>query len=363
MNTEQTINALKICRSAVDTAGVFPIFSQFCFAEGYVYGYNDICAILTPIECNVRGGLLGEVLVGVLATMPEEFEVEQDEDKVTIRGAGSTKVELACTPDDAFLFKAPDDESWDLKIKVNDTFFSGLQRCTQTVGDDAQHKELTGVAFRYDNKGLVLYSSDDMRLSKFDASECTKADPNTAAGTWLLAGRAAALLGEAWQNAKAALSKKDTVHLCFSADWVKFEAPNLVFYSKLLPDTPPNYPETLKKIAPKDAVWQEVPDEFRATVARALVLVAKDPTAAMSVNIDKKVIKASLVEGSGVRYGELADKIPLSTSLPALALTLGIVKLSASLEGAEEFCFNAKCVGLRSGMYHCWVAPLQNDEE
>jgi hypothetical protein len=57
MKTEDVLKALRICRGAVDTAGIYPVFSHFCFNTDYVYGYNDVCAIFTELNSGISCAL------------------------------------------------------------------------------------------------------------------------------------------------------------------------------------------------------------------------------------------------------------------------------------------------------------------
>lgn len=360
MKNEDVLKALKICRSAVDSAGIYPVFSHFCFTPDRVYGYNDVCAVLTPLESGIHCALRGTVLLGVLETMRDEVEFVQTEETVQVK-SGRSKTDLAALPPESFMFEEPEPD-WQQKFSLDDAdaFFTGLQRCVQTVGDDSQMKAFTGVTLVFD-KTLTLYSSDDIRLSRFDASECCTAADKKVKGRWLVPGRACLLLLEAWQAAKATGDAEVVSELYLSEEWLLLNASNVLVYSKLLPDTPPDFPATLRKIVPKDAAWQPLPLELRDTLKRAEVLVGKDPLAGMLLSVNKKMVRAKLSETKGVRFGDLDDSIALRDAQESIALTVGIVKLSSSLNDAKEISFNADCIGLRTDAYTCWVAPLSDD--
>lgn len=362
MKTEALLKALKICRPAVDSAGIYPIFSHFCFShEGScVYGFNDVCAIMTELDIGVTGGLRGDVLMGLLPTLKEEVTIDQEGDTVTLQ-SGGTNLQLACLSEESFLFEMPDEE-WLLELELTPAFFEGLAKCIQTVGDDAQHREFTGVVFHF-NKGLSLYSSDDVRLSKFDASVSAKFVNRAKAGAWLVPHRACSMLLEAYNAAKDAAGDGEEPRLSISNDWLMFSAPSLLLYSKLMPETPPDHAATVKRITPTDTVWQAVPDDLKAALTRAEILIAKDPVAAVAMRIKKKALTVTLGNGGSTKLGELDEKIDLPSALPDLKLNVGVVKLSQSLAAAEEVSFSPSCIGLRSGNYTCWVSPLSEEAE
>ena len=359
MKTETLAAALKVCKGAVETAAIYPIFSHFCFASGAVYAYNDLCAILAPLDVDITAGLRGDTLLGLLPTLGEEVTLTQEEGTVTLK-SGKSKVDLPALLEDAFMFEAPEVE-WDLVVQVTAPFLDGLQRCAETVGDDSQNREFTGVTIAYD-KGLSLFSSDNTRLSCFDAKGGYTAASTTTPGSWMLSGRACTLLVEAWMNSDTE-KEASTCTLHLSKDWLLFSTPNLLFYSKLLPEAPPDFAGVLKRIAPKKATWMRIPVDFRATVARALVLTAKAPTAALQLWVEGKTLLAELAQTGDVRFGDLSDASPLSEEVaPALTISIGVVKLAESLERAEFMCFSERCLGVRVGGYTCWIATLQNQE-
>ena len=360
MKTESLATALKICKGAVETAAIYPIFSHFCFASGAVYAYNDLCAILAPLDTEITAGLRGDMLLGLLPTLGEDVTLTQIEGTVTLR-SGKSKVDLPALLEDSFMFEAPEVE-WDLEVEVTAPFLEGLKRCAETVGDDSQNREFTGVTIAY-NQGLSLFSSDNTRISCFDAKGTYTAKDGEGPGSWMLSGRACTLLVEAWQNSTTDEKEASTCTLNLSKDWLLFSTPNLLFYSKLLPEAPPDFAGVLKRIVPKKATWLRIPVDFRDTVARALVLTAKAPTAALQLRAEGKTLFAELAQTGDVRFGDLSDTANLPEEIAApLTISIGVVKLAASLEQTDFMCFSERCLGVKVGGYTCWIATLQNQE-
>ena len=364
MKTESLIKALKVCRGAVESAGIYPIFSHYCFADDFVYGFNDVCAIVVPFPSGISAGLRGDVLLPLLGTMGEEVTLTEQKNDSILLVSGKSKVELAALPEEAFMFQPPEEE-WTFEAEAQSGFFAGLSRCTSTLGDDAQNREFTGVTVLYDGKVLTLYSSDDVRLSKFSAVG-TITTKSKKPGKWLIPGRACTLLLDCWQNAKEDGGETpSTLTLQFSNDWLRLSSDNFDFYSKLMPETPPDYLAVIKKVAPKETIWQPVPVSFTAALRRAEILVGKDSAAAVQLDMEKKTLRLELVKGRGLRYGELEETVTLMTPVPELSLMAGIVKLVASVDSVEEVSFNETCIGLRTRdeLYTCWVSPMGSAEE
>jgi hypothetical protein len=367
MRTEELLRALRICKGAVETTSIYPVFCHFCFSEGGVlHTYNDICAVVTPCDIGVVGGLRGDVLLPLLSTMGNaEVTVKQKKDGAVVLKCGKSESTLVALPKEAFLFQAPDEEDWQLEVEVKPSFFSGLLRCTKTAGADSHHREFTGVAFYNDKgKGLTLYSSDDIRLSRFSAKTSVVGYGINKTGNWLVPGKACTQMAETWSASKLN-DDSDTplanATLRLSKDWLMLEGEDFFFYSKLMPETPPDYPKTLSQVIPKGELWQKAPEAFSAMLKRAEILVGKDMSASIAITVEGKALTARLGEGIGIRYGELNEKIQLAQELDdSVSINVGITKLNEVAADADQVMFSDRCLGVRSKdeTYTCWVSPF-----
>jgi len=346
MKTELLLATLKDCRGAIENASVFPVFGHFCFCETYVYSFNDVCAVVAPLHSGINAALKADTLLGVLSTLGEEVELEQAENEVTLR-SGKIKVSLASRSPEAFVFEPPDPQ-WALELEVTEELMQGLTLCSQTVGDDSQHREFSGVTFEARQGKLTLYSSDDVRVSRFNAGK------TSVVGSWILPARGCGLLTTAWGSTKT----KGPVTLCLGKEWVLLNTPELLVYSKVLPEHAPDFDTIIKRLLLPRAVWHEVPAALCAAVLRAEVLVNKDSTAGVCLALDKGQINVSLFEGNLSQEGTFEESITLKKADGNTALTLGIVKLNQSLAGMEELMFSPLCLGLRNGEYTCCIAPF-----
>lgn len=354
MKTQTLLSALKLCRGAIENASIFPVFSHFCFCDSYVYSFNDVSAMMVPLDSGITAALRADTLLGVLPTLGEELVLKQTEGVVKIT-CGRTRIYLASLPSDAFLFDPPEPD-WNVDIEVTEELMAGVARCAQTVGDDSQHREFSGVTFEVLRGDLTLYSSDDIRISRFLAGKCSTNTPTKK--TWLLPAESCALFLDAWLSIKDIPSEKAKLYL--GQEWALFSANNLLVYSKMLPEVPPDFTTTINKIAPQGLAWNKVPEELRAAVLRAEVLVAKDTTAGIRLSLEDGQLDVRLHEGNGIRYGAFEERIKIKSSA-SITLTLGITKLNQSIQGMEELVFSPRCLSLRKGSYTCWMAPFAEE--
>lgn len=102
METKSLLSALQLCKGAIEAAAVYPIFGHFCFFDDVVYAYNDIVAVMVPLESGLTTALRADVLLGVLPTLAGEMTLTQGKDKVILK-SGKVKVELAALPSSSFL--------------------------------------------------------------------------------------------------------------------------------------------------------------------------------------------------------------------------------------------------------------------
>jgi len=219
------------------------------------------------------------------------------------------------------------------------------------VSADSHHREFTGIAFVAEKNKLTLYSSDDTRISRFEAGECA------GNGEWLVPVRGCSQLLELWNGLKETGTELEA-YLFFNEKWATMETEKARVYCKLMPEAPPDYRATIKRIAPKNALWSTVPAELIKAAARAEVLVAKDLGAGLCLTLEDEVLDARLQEGSRVSYGKFEEQFPMPGVKGKIKLVIEIVRLNQSLQGAKEIMLSAQCLGLTVGDYTCWISPF-----
>lgn len=349
MKTETLIAALKLCRGAIDNVAIYPIFNHFCFrGDGQiVYAYNDVAAIITTLDSNVNVGLRADALLGVLPTLGQDLELRAVGDTVKLT-SGDVKLELASLPPEAFQFEPPEPK-WDIDIPIDAEFTAGLTRCAQTVDDKTHHREFAGISFEASQGKLTIYSSDNIRISRFIVGPCS---PKLEA-SWIVPVKSCELFLDAWQ---ATSEHESTLYL--GEGWVLLNTPGLLVYSKTIPEKPPKFRDAIERIMPAAPSWHKVPDELRAAMTRAEVLVAKDPVAGIALVLSKGQLDVTLHKGGGRYLGTFEERIPIKGAKENVEVTLGIVKINQSLTQADEILFHSRCVGMRTGRYTCWMAPF-----
>ena len=354
MNRDALIDALKLCRGALEGAAVRRVFSHYCFGMTDVYSYNDVVAVVVPFNSGIHAALRGDVLLGVLGTLGKEFQLEHIDDTVII-SSNRSKTTLAALSSEEFMFQLPS-EKWKVAIDVNDELFTGMTQCAQTVGDDSQHREFTCVTFVAQNDKLTIYSTDDMRLSCFKAPVTYQCKTNGLG--WMLPSRSCQLFADLWRMVQDAENPEaeSKSKLYISDTWAWLQTSKVTMYSHLEFGTPPNLQETIVALTPKKAKWLDIPEGLVAAVARANVLTANDVSASMRIAVHADQLDVELDE-SPLGYGTFQEQLTLSAPVETLELELGIVTLNQTIAEIEQVLFTPRCLGLRKGNFTCFVSP------
>jgi hypothetical protein len=362
VKVETLLAALKTCRSAVKQRGIYPVFSCYCFADDIVFGYDDVVAILAKCQTGLVAAVRGDLLLGTVETFRGEIALEAKEDGHVVIKSGKSTVKVPSMGPDTFLFEPPEDLGSKLELEVSSDFFAGLTKCAATVGDDAQHREFTAVCLSYADKRFTLYSSDDIRLSVFEATEAVKVH-KAAKGlkqSWLLSADACQTIVDAVNSVRDSLTAEQPVTMSFGDEMGSLTAgEQLLVYFRWLDATPPKYAETVARVSPDSAVWVPLSEELRAVVRRAEVLTGKDVASALDIELNGAVCKVALNADRGTRLGELSTAFSFSSkaSTGPLKLSVSVSKLSGIIE-APKVSFSEAGVGFVDGAYTCWVSPL-----
>lgn len=363
MKVETLLTALKTCRSAVKQRGIYPVFSCYCFADDIVFGYDDVVAILAKCQTGLVAAVRGDILLGTVETLRGEVTLEAKDDGNVVLKSGKSTVKLASMGPDTFLFEPPDDIGVKLELEASSDFFSGLTKCAATVGDDAQHREFTAVCLSYADKRLTMYSSDDIRLSVFDAAEAVKVSSTAKGfktGAWLLSADACQTIVDAVNAVKGSLTNEQPITIAFGDEMGCLTAGDqLLVYFRWLDAVPPKYVETVARVSGGGAPWAALPEEFRAAVRRAEVLTGKDVASALDLEVNGTGCKLNLNADKGTRFGELSTSFsfPTKVSSSALKLSVPVSKLSGIVDSLQV-SFSSSGIGFLDGAYTCWVSPL-----
>lgn len=356
MKTSDLSNALKLCKSSLTTLDIVPVLTHFCFIGDMVYAYNDVSAVVVPLETGVVAAIRGDTLLGVLSTLGAELEMTGNEDSTSVNiKSGKVNIDLSALGNDNFLFEPPEEES-EIDIVLDDHFLWGLSKCLSTVGLNALKREFTGVTLSLDKKGrLTVYSTDDVRLSRFSSSTVYQTGDDQ---EWLLPVSACRQIIEVWGAVKDKLADDESLTLCLGTKWLWVAHETVTLYSKMMPESPPDYLGMVKQIAPPKDSWFKMPSGLSESLRRAQILTAKElqplirfttKASTLKVNVDKRTAT-----------GSFEEPFKLKAPVPELVLHLDPGKMHEVSEGMDDIAFHDRCVGVQTGTYQCFIAPINN---
>jgi DNA polymerase III sliding clamp (beta) subunit (PCNA family) len=146
------------------------VLSHFCFTGSHVYAYNDQIGMLAPLKTDFKGGVSGEVFMGMLRqSRAVEIELHELDGVLQIKMGlkNPTKVKLGLLPPDEFAWvipKAQPDKVIDISKKVKE-FRECVESVMHSVSGDTTIPDQLGVTFVSDGDGVSMYSTDHHSMS------------------------------------------------------------------------------------------------------------------------------------------------------------------------------------------------------
>lgn len=332
---------------------IVPVLSHFCFVDDMVYAYNDVSAIMVPLETGITAALKGDALLGIIPTLSGEVALEPNEENTKVHvKSGKVKLELAALPPTSFVFDIPEEQET-MRLELTDEVVLGLQSCLNTVGISALLREYTGICFQYNpkDKTLTVYSTDDTRLSVLKIKEGLKVKVKEKTSWLVPASPLRQVLDIRDQN-------KMSFHVVFGKSWMWAEIKDIMWFSKLMPETPPNYEEMVKSITPPDAAWFKKPEGLPKSFLRAQVLTYKELRPALQLETSEGEVKI-IVSKENAR-GAFEETFKVKSDLPEVSLLLDPDKLAEVAERVDSVAAHDRCLAMKRGNYLCYIAPLKN---
>ncbi len=170
MNRSELLTKLKLLSPALSSKDLIPVLSHFCFLDGQVYAYDDLVAIVTPIEdCPIRGAVHGSALLDFLgASKASELEITMDKESVLIK-AGRSKFSQPVIPASQFQFQIPSREA-STTIEPDGKLMGWLAKAVPVMGLDPVHPWRMGLTIYDDGEQTLLYCSDNRTATRVKLS-------------------------------------------------------------------------------------------------------------------------------------------------------------------------------------------------
>ena len=351
MKTANIKRALRLCRGSLMSTDLVPVLTHFCFAGTTVHAFNDITAVVADIKTGLNLGLRGDTLLGIIDTLGQDMELIANKDSVTLT-SGKTKTVLAAMPAKEFLFEVPEQKEL-LRIKLTEALAYGMRMCRSTVGSSALQREFTGVAVLEEKDSICLYSTDDIRLSRYWVQPSSVEKKGKAECRFLIPESSVAQLLEVWDARHEKEEEKYDAYLSFSKDWMWMKLKGATFYSKLMPESPPDYQDMYAKVLPKTP-WKDIPEGFEASVTRAEILTAQEMQPTLTMKVQSNKLTCSV---KGAALGEFDEDINFNSGA-AFTLLLSPGKIKPLVASCEKMIFSINCAAFKKGNFVCLVSPL-----
>lgn len=164
METKDLEFALKLAQPCLLSVDFIPILSHYCFDTGMVYAYDDVSAVVVDCNTDLKCGLRGDTLLGLVGLAGEKITLKQGKEKVEII-SGNSHLELPFLQPKDFQFQFPQQDTLS-EFSLSEDILQGLTLCAAGVGKDPRKPEFTGVTLQLGTKP-AFYASDNTSIIKY----------------------------------------------------------------------------------------------------------------------------------------------------------------------------------------------------
>lgn len=175
VNRETLLKIINLVRPALSTQNFVPALMHFLFSAGNVTAFNDVTAItvkapkeLAGLECCLPGDLLVRAL-NSLST--ESVALKEVDSNTVLITSGRSRIKVPMLPVEDFPLKPFSADAPDAEFDVTEFFLTGVRLCLIGVGTDPTHPAQMGVTVETEGGTGVLYSTDNVTISRFDTGD------------------------------------------------------------------------------------------------------------------------------------------------------------------------------------------------
>lgn len=159
---------MMLVRSALATQSFIPAWTHIRLADGSATTYNDTSSISvkTPLSGMDPKCVPGELFIKALSSFNADSVLLQEHpsEQAIIVTSGRSKLKIPTLPIEDF--KMPVLKGTPATIELTDELMAAIGRCLFSVGTDPTHPEQMGVTLGTQNGKAVLYSTDNMTISR-----------------------------------------------------------------------------------------------------------------------------------------------------------------------------------------------------
>ena len=334
METKDLAFALKLAQPCLVSVEFIQVLSHYCFDGQFVYGYDNISAIVVECPTDLNCAVRGDTFLGLVGLAGEKTTLTQNKDSLEVV-SGTSKTVLPILPPERFILQLPEEPVF-VEFALPEDFLKGLAFCSLSVGNDPRRPEFTGITLRL-GPTAVLYASDDTVLTKFSLQK--------GLGRKVREIILPKSVCDQIQGVAAALEAKAedvTVQVLTSHIVVSFNtSPAVTIIGQLTEAKPADFEDTIKSCATTNPKV-EMPEGFDSAVAKVILMLAK--------GVDRKCTlhtkgKALWVHGEGP-MGRTETKFDVRTSLPDVTVNCSPDHLTTIMPYATHLVTDTKAVQL-----------------
>lgn len=166
-NRDALLSLMTLVRPALATRSFIPAWTHIRLADGFATTFNDTLSISVkvPLEKMDPVCVPGELFIKTLSSFNVEQVALQDNETSMLLSAGRSKMKVPVLP--AADFKTPALKGSAFTVDLTDDILEGVRRCLFSVGTDPTHPSQMGVTLDLAGGKAVLYSTDNITLSRY----------------------------------------------------------------------------------------------------------------------------------------------------------------------------------------------------
>lgn len=168
MIRKDLLRQLALCAPALAKTDFVKIMSHFCFTGSTLYAYNDQIGVVLPCKTEFKGGVAGEVFLGLLnQSKARELELNEIDGNLQIKAGATNKMKLGLESPESFVWACPKskpDSVIDIGKKVGE-FLRCIDSVMHSVSGDTTIPDQLGVTFMAQGDGVAMYATDHHSMS------------------------------------------------------------------------------------------------------------------------------------------------------------------------------------------------------
>lgn len=335
MNRKDLLATLELVSPALAQENLVPMYQNFCFKTGLVFAYRDTLGIIAPCAVDEEFAVHGKTLIELIrASKVKEVEIELQNENILVK-AGRSKIKLPFFASTEFLFKEPEDETWDMMLDIDKHFINGLELCLPGTATDHTMPALMGITIM-GGKETYLYSCDGDSISRFNLDKQNTKPiqyvmPSSFCEALLkIAGKTGNRFGQLYVNGQ----------------WVVAEMANAYrILGRIIENPEPlKFEAEITKIVKKAPEYISIPSAMTNALSRARI-IAEPENKATEVTINGG--KINLI--TETHMGIVRDTIAFKGDHPPLEVKVDAKLMSRAIGVTEEFAMQEACTMYRHG--------------